>query len=317
MDHVRLMLDTLGGCNQRVLIEWNSFQPPYDTQHGWPMRLPDVDWNQTDWLVLIFQDFVTMRDGHCLELERVEHQYQDRCSQVIVLHWPHDLGRYHATRCHLVEFNIHEYNILKNLCQDQAWCEQMCHTQHRTGWQCLNGSARPHRRLVAKYLAQNWSGGTLSFHDWMPLADWPYHTIKGTSNELNWLRLLPVYQRHQFNIVTETQYYQVPGIVTEKTVFAMLAGQIPVVIGYQGIVKDCESMGFDMFTDIVDTSYDSLPDHERWKAALDLNHDVVMRYKASRAVQQRLQEQARWLLETWPDQHARQAMDRLRAVIKG
>lgn len=281
------------------------------------MRLPDVIWDQTDWLVIVFQDFVTMREGRCLELDRLEEFYGDRCSQIIVLHWPHDLESHHDGLCHLIPFNTHEYNILKNLAKNSEWWQHIWQAENRSGWQCLNGCNRKHREHVVRYLEQHWCGGTLSWGDKICLPDWPYCTIKGTSNELNWLRLLPVYQRHQFNIVTETQYDQVPGIVTEKTFYAMLAAQIPIVIGYQGIVKDCESMGFDMFTDIVDISYDSLPNHERWKAALDLNHDVVMRYKESIPVQRRLLEQARWLLETWPDQHAQRAMNRLSTVLTG
>ena len=75
--------------------------------------------------------------------------------------------------------------------------------------------------------------------------------------------------------MTETQYTECPGIITEKTLFAFLAQQIPVVIGYRGIVDDCESLGFDMFRDIVDTSYDHQTDDNRWRDALLFNRELL------------------------------------------
>jgi hypothetical protein len=102
--------------------------------------------------------------------------------------------------------------------------------------------------------------------------------------------------------VTETQYDRAPGIVSEKTLQAMIACQIPIVIGHQGIVRDCVELGFDMFDDIVDTSYDSLPNETRVEKALLLNKDVILgRAPIPLNLTQRLQQQRNYVLNTYPD----------------
>ena len=116
--------------------------------------------------------------------------------------------------------------------------------------------------------------------------------------------------------MTETQYNQQPGIITEKTIFALLAAQIPIVIGYRGIVQDCQELGFDMFTDIVDVSYDHLSDSCRWQAALDLNRDWINKYQPTAEISQRLLTQAKWLLAEWPHQHLEHALSQIHKIVK-
>ena len=316
MDHTVLIDQFFREQGLRVAVDWNCFQPPYHVESGWPLRLPEVDWAKTDFLMLIFQDFVTMQDGVCLELTQVEQQYGDRADQVIVLHWPHALSRYYHGPVRLVEFNVHDYQILNNLRSCQKEWQQVWHGPRDRAWQCLNGRKCDHRLRVAQHLEQHWNHGTVSLSDVVPLTGYPYSTYRGTSNEDNWLRLLPVYGQHHVNIVTETQYDQRPGIITEKTIFALLAAQIPIVIGYRGIVQDCRELGFDMFTDIVDVSYDDLPDSCRWQAALDLNRDWISKYHPTAEISQRLLTQAKWLLMEWPQQHLEQALDQLQLIVK-
>lgn len=256
-----------------------------------------------------------MQQGICAELARVEQVYGSRADRVIVIHWPHALTRYYRGPINLVEFNVHEYMILNNLRQIQTQWVGALRSQRDRSWMSINGRKCPHRLQVVQHLQHSWRTGTVSLGDTVPLDSYPYSTYRGTSNEDNWLRLVPLYARHHFNIVTETQYDQTPGIITEKTIFAILAAQIPIVIGYSGIVQDCEGLGFDMFADIVDISYDHLPDDQRWQAALDLNRDRVLDYRATRAVTQRLQQQAEWLLTEWPQQHLQQALHRLTDIV--
>jgi hypothetical protein len=102
------------------------------------------------------------------------------------------------------------------------------------------------------------------------------------------------------NIVTETQYDARPGIVTEKTLQAMIAGQVPVVIGHPGIVQDCQELGFDMFEDLVDLSYDWLPNDQRAEAALELNRELILGNCDLTPYQQRLKRQQNFVLDAYP-----------------
>jgi hypothetical protein len=111
------------------------------------------------------------------------------------------------------------------------------------------------------------------------------------------MRLLPIYAKCQVNIVTETQYDEPPGIVSEKTLMAMIAQQVPIVIGHQGIVQDCRELGFDMFDDLVDTSYDSMPNDIRVEQAIIKNQDLILGKINLAPYQERLQKQRSFLLD--------------------
>jgi hypothetical protein len=102
------------------------------------------------------------------------------------------------------------------------------------------------------------------------------------------------------NIVTETQYDSAPGIITEKTIMAMLAEQIPIVVGYPGIVADCKELGFDMFDDVVDVSYDYLPNDIRAIKAVELNQDLIQGRVDLSSYQERLRAQRIFLLDDYP-----------------
>jgi hypothetical protein len=156
-------------------------------------------------------------------------------------------------------------------------------------------------------------------HDWLkpltngitclgkidPLPQDAYHdTYTWTGdpmiNENNLMRLSWLYDHTWINVVTETQYTETPGIISEKTVFALLGRQIPILIGYRGIVEDCRRLGFDMFDDVVDHGYDHLEDGYRWRRALELNEDLLRNHRDHSDLIPRLQRQREWCLDNWP-----------------
>jgi hypothetical protein len=297
-DYSVMFSHVLAGLGFDVVAQYNCFEPPYCADSGWPLKLPDVEWHANTVVLLHFQDFVTSISDGILELNRVEQHYGDRSNRVIVTHWPHALSRYYHGAINLIEFASHEWQIIRNLrAQESVWQPRLSQPKTRA-WQCLNGRKCHHRHRVARIL-QAWPDGVLSLGTSIPLPDWAYDTYAGTENEDNWLRLLPVYSACAVNIVTETQYDTAPGIITEKTTMALLARQIPIVIGYAGIVRDCEELGFDMFQDLVDTSYDSLPNRRRAEAALWLNEDLIRGRIDLAPYQERLQQQQRFVLDTY------------------
>ena len=80
----------------------------------------------------------------------------------------------------------------------------------------------------------------------------------------------------------------------------MLAEQIPIVIGYPGIVQDCIELGFDMFTDIVDVSYDYLSNDQRIQHALETNRDIILGKIDLAPYRERLCTQREFLLDDYP-----------------
>lgn len=295
-------------------ISYNTFQPPVG-EYCWPLNLPKVNWAHTDCVILMFQDWMHVLNGIITELAEVERFYGDKADRVIVVHWPHALDRHYQGPINLMEFNVHEYDILNNLALRRDEWQDIWSMRWTRRWQCLNGRKCPHRLRTVQML-QDWPDGTVSLGEIVALPAYPYATYRGTSNEDNFVRLAPIYGQHLFNIVTETIYDYVPGIVSEKTFMAMLAGQLPLIIGYQGIVKDCKEMGFDMFDDVLDLSYDHIPNEHRVHAALINNKDIILNYDPSRKVRDRLRDQAVWLLEQWPSLALTSLKPQLQRIIK-
>lgn len=289
---------TLAALGFDPVIVPNTYDPPHDPDLGWPLKLPDVDFHDRTLLVLNLQDWLTWKDGGWQELRRIESTYQDRSNRVAVIVWPHDFARHYSGPVNVLEFNVHEVAILHNLADTaDVWRPQLDQAKD-LAWQCLNGRRCPHRLRAAQCLEKE-PNGVLSYGDVIPLTDWPYSTYPGTENEDNFLRLLPVYSRAAVNIVTETRYEEPSGIISEKTMFAMLGQQIPIVLGYRGIVSDCRSLGFDVFDDVVDTSYDQLPNDQRVEAAIRSNLDLIRGRIDLRPYRERLQQQQAYLLERW------------------
>lgn len=78
----------------------------------------------------------------------------------------------------------------------------------------------------------------------------------------------PVFRQSMFNIVVESGDQSGPAtwksqFVTEKTFKAFGLRQIPIWFGVPNLVQTIRTLGFDMFDDIIDHSYDSIDNEER------------------------------------------------------
>lgn len=266
----QLFTQTFEQIGYHVVYQPSCLINNYD-QKCWPINFPDVQWTDNTLVVMHCQDFVSIRNGECPELITIEKHFAGRANQVVVVHWNMDLNKVYSGPMRLLHFPTHSYELLLNLNANRADWLPAFEKPRTTPWQCLNGIPRRHRNLVAEYLQKFYNNGVLSLGTIIPLPEWNYGTYFGCENELNWTRLLPVYSDCDVNIVTETQYYESPGIISEKTLMAFLGLQVPIVIGYPGIITHCEQLGFDMFRDVVDTDYEFANDDNRWKQALYLN----------------------------------------------
>lgn len=300
MNYANFFQSTFKKLGFEVYVEHNTFRVPYHPVTAWPLKLPDIKFKDNTVLFLHFQDFITVRNSRIIELDMVADHYGDRASQIVVMHWPHAMHRYYQGPIHLIEFNVHEYNIIKNLARRWPEWKYIFDLPRTRIWQCLNGRYCGHRRQVVEVFDTWTHNGILSYGDVQPLTEWAYSTYRGTENEDNFIRLLNVYGSCTVNIVTETQYDSAPGIITEKTILAMLAEQIPIVIGHPGIVAECKELGFDMFDDVVNTSYDYLPNDVRATQAIELNKDLLQGRVNLSPYRDRLRAQREFLLDDYP-----------------
>ena len=285
----QLFTNTFEQLGYNVVYQPSCLINNYD-QQCWPIQYPDVHWSDRTLVVMHCQDFVSIRDGSCPELEEIEKHFGNRADQVVVIVWNIGLENVYDGPLRLIHFPTHSYELLLNLREQKTkWIDNFEKPKIKL-YQCLNGIPRRHRVQVVDHLKKHYNimGQFVSLGDRVKLPEYDYTSYQGCDNETNWYRLQYVYSNTSINIVTETQYTECPGIITEKTLFAFLAQQIPIIIGYRGIVDDCESLGFDMFRDIVDTSYDQQTDTNRWQNAMDSNKKLLLG-KVEFDVEQRLQ----------------------------
>jgi hypothetical protein len=285
-------------------------------QHCWPIKFPEVNWTDNTVVVMHTQDFVSINNGKCPELELIENHFGERSNRVVVIHWNIDLHTVYNGPLHLMYFPTHSYELLNKLSKTQEDWNVSLFRKRTKNWQCLNGTTRKHRELIAYYMQEHFTNGILSFGERIPLPEWDFSTYYGCENELNWIRLLPVYADCKVNIVTETQYYESPGIITEKTLMALLGLQVPIVIGYPGIAEHCKRLGFDMFEDLVDHSYDNMPDDARWKAAIDLNKGLINGKFDRNLILDRLLWNQNYVLNKWPNLLVEQFNDNARDIVE-
>lgn len=153
---------------------------------------------------------------------------------------------------------------------------------------CMMRRPSPSRARLANMLLNNVESIKLSFGcmsqssvltEYQPLV--PGHNLpvvidgivdrKSQYNEHDQSR--PVFRNCLFNIVVESSSQTDPGIwrsifITEKTFKAFGLRQIPLWMAVPGLVAKVRAMGFDMFDDIVDHSYDTIQDESQRQQAL-------------------------------------------------
>ena len=316
MDYTDFFNTTLTNLGLNVVGVWNAYDPPYNPTQGWPLKLPAVEFQSNTVLLMHFQDFVTFDNGRIVELDVLEQFYKDRADQIVVTHMHHGLENVYHGPIKLIEYSNHNCREMQRLSQRWAECEPVISQPKTRAWQCLNGRMCSHRQRTVDVL-RNWDNGWLSYGDQIKLPLWDYTTYRGTENDDNFIRLLPVYGTAAVNIVTETQYDHRPGVICEKTLFAMAARQVPVLVGYPGIVTDCQDIGFDMFEDVVDTSYDFLPNDQRVEQAILRNQDLIQGRVDLTHLQDRLIAQSNRVLNSTTQYYQQNFIKRAQELFPG
>lgn len=312
MHHVPLE-QTWRSLPARIQPVWNALIIPQINPPIWELDLPDI-WDDHI-LAVNCQDFVNVHHSRIIEFEKIERRYAGQLDRVWVTYWNHGLDKIYSGPLNIIEFSTHNYGTATELADSVDKWQWIWSAPKTQAWQCLNGRLCAHRLAVCDIL-RSWTDGTLSLGMDIPLPESSFDQYPDHYNNLtNWMHLLPVYARCAVNIVTETLYDETPGIVTEKSLMAFAARQVPIVIGHRGIVQHCRELGFDMFDDLVDTSYDDLPNDVRAQQAILRNQDLIMGRKDLGPYQQRLQRQSDFVLYEFPQQQLTHLQTRCRQLL--
>ena len=81
-------------------------------------------------------------------------------------------------------------------------------------------------------------------------------------NAENYVGLLQstVFEPSCVSLITEPSFYERETLKTEKTIMAIYGGTLPIWVGGWGIPESMRQLGFDVFDDIVDHTYEKLAD---------------------------------------------------------
>lgn len=317
MDFGHFFNQTLGPMGFDVTPNrYHAYHGEFDPEHGWTLWLDHIEFTPKTLSVVHFPDFATIKDDQVLELAKVEQFYGANCRQVLVTYWTSDMHKYYNGPLNLIKFSNHNYDLCKELAANFDQWKHILNQPRTHAWQCLNGRLCVNRVAVAELL-KTFDRGWLSLGTEIPLPHFNYSNYFGCENYPNFLELGYVYGSAAVNIVTETQYFQPTGIVTEKTLLAIAAEQIPIVIGHPGIVDQCRRMGFDMFDDLVDNSYDTIGNElglVRAEQAIQRNLRLIRGHANLESYQARLQRNREFLLWEFPQQMERDFQTQARVL---
>ena len=110
--------------------------------------------------------------------------------------------------------------------------------------------------------------------------------------------LRPKFQSTCISIITEPCFYEKEALITEKTFMAFMGGTIPIWFGGWKNATAMRNLGFDVFDDVINHSYDNIEDdRERISTAvkeLDRLNDTDL-YKLHANCKQRFVKNQQWL----------------------
>lgn len=258
------------------------------TKDGWEVQCPgpsECRFHEPDfYLVLNLQDMLSMNEDELfpIELGRIHATYEGWAdlNRIIVIVWPsglaHDWNKGKSFK--VVEFSDHQYHTWQSYKESEvALRKAFKHKNLEDNFLCMNRIDKEHRRAVYEVLKDK--PGNSSYQQMgkeLKYKGFSYLEYdKHYDNLSNLFTLKKNFNTSLFSIVTESQYFERYGIVSEKTMNAIVAGHPFIVIGHQHILEDIRAYGFKTYDHIFDEGYDTADNKHRAGKALDDNHMFI------------------------------------------
>ena len=260
------------------------------TDNGWHVNLPspkDLPWHLPNFrLVLNLQDMLTTsrNDKFPIELHSIHDFYSGfdfvDMNKIIVLVWPmglqKDWGISSDDTFNLIEFSSHQY---------ETWCQYKDaedvlrdafsreHKDFEYNFVCPQRIYKPHRGALHGSLDS--SIGNISLQTKGIQLAYPSLTMQEYddtyNNLLNLLCMKKNYNTSLFTIISESQYAEEYGIITEKTWNAIVAGHPFLMCAHQFALVQLQGLGFHTYSNVFDETYDELDNVVRMKDMIDSN----------------------------------------------
>lgn len=269
-------------------VDSNALDYPWSPA-GWPVKLPaksECRFEQRDFYVILnLQDMLTQDDKGIVELRRIHDYFVDWAdmSRIIVVVWPQRIKNiWPVTSFNIIEFSTHQYATWCQYKQNEQLLRETFAEKHKNfeyNFVCMNRHDKPHRRIAysrlrAYGMAANCSLQSKGYE--LAYPNKPFEDYEAQyDNCANLISLDANFNTALFNIITESQYTEEFGIVSEKTFNAIVAGQPFAVIGHQQLLEDIKCLGFVTYDNVFDEEYDLLNNSSRIDALINLHPKLI------------------------------------------
>ena len=115
---------------------------------------------------------------------------------------------------------------------------------------------------------------------------------ESTRNSQNYKQLLQktVFESSCISLITEPTFIEKEALITEKTIMSIYGGNIPIWVSGWRCADSMQRLGFDVFDDIVDHSYQTLEDPlQRVRNSITLNKKLLSNFEITTSIIKRLQ----------------------------
>lgn len=241
----------------------------YPRSHeGWEVYMPGKDFCRFEeddfYLVLNLQDMLTQGDTFPRELKIIENFYKDWAdmSRIIVSVWPLRVADdWPETSFNLVEFSTFLYEHWQTYKNHEETLRNTFSWENRRvedKFVCMNRIPKPHRKITYSKL-KDFSNSNCSLQGQRIQLKYPgksFEEYNSTYDNLN--NLISVaenFNTSMFSVITESQFVEKYGIITEKTLNAIVAGHPFLVVGHSGCLDDIKSLGFKTYDGLFNEEY--------------------------------------------------------------
>ena len=267
------------------------------TKDGWEVDMPDEDecnFDNPEWrLVLNLQDMLTFDhdDDVPRELLTIQAFYQEWAdlNRIIVVIWPVGIGnRWPQDSFHCIEFSTHQYETWESYKGSEDVLRKIFSRTNKDmqdNFVCMNRIQKPHRKITASRL-DIYKTGNISLQSADRELKYPSPSYDEYNvhydNLINLYGLSENFNSSFFSVITESQYAEPYGIITEKTFNAIVAGHPFLMVGHKGCLDDLRSYGFKTYPMIFDEEYQHLPNADRIDHMIEMNeHWFVQKLNAT------------------------------------
>lgn len=255
------------------------------TDYGWDVAIPesvdDCNFDDPQYrLVINLQDMLTRYEDHLVpgELTKLHQHFKKNnfpMEKIIVFIWPLGIKKdWPNDSFHLIEFSSHQYETWCSYKDSEDILREAFGREHKDfeyNFVCPQRIYKPHRAALQSALEI----GNVSLQTKGIELAYPSLSVEEYDdtydNLANLLAMSKNYNTALFTIISESQFTEQFGIISEKTFNAIVAGHPFLMCGHQHALENIRHYGFITYNYLFDEAYDDLDNVVRMKDMIASN----------------------------------------------